>query len=135
MTVVQDDFSHPTETQSIVKILSSKGNNLHEVENPDGSVFLVSMPTKFRKNVWVKRGDFVLMESIEEGDKVKGEMVRILTKEHIKYFKEDGVWPAAFLNHRDSKQTSDDTELFVNNNRSCEFVECGDNDNDSEDVD
>lgn len=39
--------------------------------------FLVSMPTKFRKNVWVKRGNFVIAEPIDEGDKVKAEIVRI----------------------------------------------------------
>lgn len=96
MEVLQDDFSHPTPDQQIVKVLSSRGNNLHEVETPDGSVFLASMPTKFRKNVWVKRGDFVLVEPIKEGDKVKGEMVRMLSPEHVKCFKKDGVWPSAF---------------------------------------
>ena len=47
------------------------------------------MPTKFRKNVWIKRGDFVLVQPIEEGDKVKAEIVQILMeKHHIKYIKQ-----------------------------------------------
>ncbi|XP_031339439.1 probable RNA-binding protein EIF1AD [Photinus pyralis] len=54
------------------------------------------MPTKFRKNIWIKRGDFVIVEPIEEGDRVKAEIVRVLTNDHIKYFKKDGVWPADF---------------------------------------
>ena len=41
---------------SYIQVLSSKGNNLHEVETSDGKIFLASMPTKFRKNVWIKRG-------------------------------------------------------------------------------
>ena len=42
-----DDFSLPTETQQIVKIVSSKGNNLHEAEPADSTeTFLVSMPNK-----------------------------------------------------------------------------------------
>lgn len=38
------------------QITGGRGNNLHEVETCDGSRFLVSMPTKFRKSVWIKRG-------------------------------------------------------------------------------
>ena len=49
----------------------------------------VSMPTKFRKNVWIKRGDFVMVQPIDEGDKVKAEIVHILMdKHHIKYIKQ-----------------------------------------------
>ncbi|KAG5883917.1 hypothetical protein JTB14_032140 [Gonioctena quinquepunctata] len=115
LEVLQDDFSPPTENQQIVRVLNSRGNNLHEVEAIDKSVFLASMPTKFRKNVWVKRGDFVLVEPIEEGDKVKAEMVRILTHKHIKQFKKDKVWPKEL---DDSEQEESDEEgLFVNTNR------------------
>jgi probable RNA-binding protein EIF1AD len=47
------------------------------------------MPTKFRKNVWIKRGDFVMVQPIEEGDKVKAEIVMILVdKHHIKFIKQ-----------------------------------------------
>jgi len=54
------------------------------------------MPTKFRKNVWIKRGDYVVVEPIEEGDKVKAEIVQILYKDQIKYIKDQGQWPAEF---------------------------------------
>jgi translation initiation factor IF-1 len=63
-----DDISLPKDNQHIVRIVSSKGNNLHEVESPESSEnFLVTMPNKFRQNIWVKRGSFVLIESIPEG--------------------------------------------------------------------
>lgn len=68
--ILQDEMTKPTEKQQIVKVINSRGNNLHEVEASDSSTFLVSMPTKFRKNVWVKKGDFIVVEPIEEGDKV-----------------------------------------------------------------
>ena len=51
------------------------------------------MPTKFRKNVWIKRGDFCIVEAIEEGDKVKGEIVRILYKDQIRFIKSEKLWP------------------------------------------
>lgn len=115
LEVMQDDFSHPVEDQQIVKVLSGRGNNLHEVQAPDGSTFLVSMPTKFRRNVWIKRGDYVLVEPIKEGDKVKAEIVRVLTQEHVRCFKREGVWPSAFGGSAESEQDGED--LFVNTNR------------------
>jgi probable RNA-binding protein EIF1AD len=65
---------------------------LHEIETPNGEKYLVSMPTKFRKNVWIKRGDFVLIQPIEEGEKVKGEIINILYGEQIKYIQSQGKW-------------------------------------------
>lgn len=111
---ILDDDSHPTADQLIVKVVSSRGNNLHAVEAPDGANFLVSMPTKFRRNVWIKRGDYVLVDPIKEGDKVKAEIVRVLTPELIKCFKNDGVWPSAF---EDYQKNENDDDLFVNRNR------------------
>ena len=67
------------------QVLGGRGNNLHEIETADGDKYLVSMPTKFRKNVWIKRGDFVLIQPIEEGEKVKAEIINILYSEQIKY--------------------------------------------------
>lgn len=37
-------------------------------------------------------GDYVLVTPIEEGDKVKAEIINILYKEQIKYIKEEGKW-------------------------------------------
>ncbi len=75
-----------------LQILGGKGNNLHEIETSEGEKYLVSMPTKFRKNVWIKRGDFVLIQPIEEGEKVKAEIVAILYAEQIKYIQSQGKW-------------------------------------------
>lgn len=118
-----DDFSLPTEKQQICRIVGSKGNNLHEVESPNENEenFLVSMPTKFRKNVWIKRGDFVLVDPIEEGDKVKAEISRILTSELQKEFEKNFVWPKRFTKKREHEtvdQASDsDDDLPQNPNR------------------
>lgn len=112
-----DNFDIPSDNQQIVKVISSRGNNLHEVEPDDGENFLVSMPTKFRRNIWIKRGDFVLVEPIEEGDKVKAEIVRILTPEHVKVFTQEGVWPKKFTKKRDHEDDVDEDGLVMNTNR------------------
>jgi len=112
--VLLDDLELPTGKQEVVRVLASRGNNLHSVEDATGSQFLVSMPTKFRRNVWIKRGDFVLVEPIVEGDKVKAEIVRILTSEHVKFLQDNNQWPEQFVERKDNKE---EDSLFVNTNR------------------
>lgn len=136
-----DDFDPPAENQQIVRIVGTRGNNLHEVESSvpdDDEKFLVSMPTKFRKNVWVKRGDFVIVEPIDEGDKVKAEIVRILTPQHIKEFTRDGIWPAKFARSsieaipaEANNDSDNDDDLFKNTNRNQQMVD-EDSDSDTE---
>jgi probable RNA-binding protein EIF1AD len=62
------------------------------------------MPTKFRKTVWVKRGDYLIVEPIEEGNKVKAEILSILNKDHIRHLKSQGVWPKEFASIDDNEQ-------------------------------
>ncbi|CAH0386618.1 unnamed protein product [Bemisia tabaci] len=89
-------MTEPTAEQKIVKILSGKGNYLHEAELPDKTKFLISMPSKFRRNVWIKNGDFVIVDPIKEGNKVKGEISKVLTKDYIKYLRTANCWPEEF---------------------------------------
>uniref|UniRef100_A0A2D4H0E2 Probable RNA-binding protein EIF1AD n=1 Tax=Micrurus corallinus TaxID=54390 RepID=A0A2D4H0E2_MICCO len=136
---VLEEYVVPSERQQIVRVLGTPGNNLHEVETPEGKRFLVSMPNKFRKNIWIKRGDFLLVDPIEEGEKVKAEISFVLYKDHVQYLKKEGYWPNAFLgnvkgtqsNTKESREgvqstpqssgeedaEDDDTDLFVNTNR------------------
>nr|KAF6324431.1 eukaryotic translation initiation factor 1A domain containing [Myotis myotis] len=86
----------PSDHQQIVKVLRTPGNNLHEVETAQGQRFLVSMPSKYRKNIWIKRGDFLIVDPIEEGEKVKAEISFVLCKDHVRSLQKDGLWPEAF---------------------------------------
>jgi len=130
---VVQNFTLPQDDESIVQVVAGRGNNLHEVKTQTGETFLVSMPTKFRKNVWIKRGDFVVVKPIEEGDKVKAEILTILYKEQIKYIKAENQWPEGFESKIDDDQdegveekdkggdeeedSEDDSDLFQNTNR------------------
>ncbi|KAL7978385.1 hypothetical protein Chor_014924 [Crotalus horridus] len=95
---VLEEYVVPSERQQIVRVLGTPGNNLHEVETPERARFLVSMPTKFRKNIWIKRAllppknlflNLSSRESLESTPQSSGE--------------------------QDSED--DDTDLFVNTNR------------------
>ncbi|KAG7176930.1 probable RNA-binding protein EIF1AD [Homarus americanus] len=99
-----EDFSLPEEHQSIVRVVRPRGNNLHQVTTTKGEEFLASMPHKFRKHVWIKRGDYVVTEPIPEGNKVRAEIVRILMKDHIRYIMQNNKWPSAFAEHCEEKK-------------------------------
>lgn len=56
---------------------------------------------KFVQGPWAyflfSSGDYVMVEPIEEGDKVKAEIVHILYKQQIKYIAEQQMWQVIFL--------------------------------------
>lgn len=139
---VLNDFTLPNdeEGESIVQCLGARGNYILEVRGADGDKYLVSMPTKFRKSIWVKRGDYLLVTPISEGDKVKAEIAKVLYKDQIKYIKSEGQWPEYFdLKEKDKNKglhdkiedlkiksdseegsesdSDDDDDLFKNTNR------------------
>ncbi|KAK0081810.1 hypothetical protein PV325_011531 [Microctonus aethiopoides] len=117
---IEEDINVPTESQTIVQLIQSRGNNLHEVIDCFDVRYLASMPVKFRRNVWVKQGNYVLVEPIAEGDKVKAEIVKILTKDHIKFYRAQNVWPNKFDKQCESQDTTnydEDDDIFVNTNR------------------
>uniref|UniRef100_A0A1I8AB14 Probable RNA-binding protein EIF1AD n=1 Tax=Steinernema glaseri TaxID=37863 RepID=A0A1I8AB14_9BILA len=86
----------PREDELIAQVIAARGNNLHEVEDANGEKYLVSMPSKFRKSVWIKRGQFVFIQPIEEGDKVRAEITHVLDNENLMYVREQKMWPERF---------------------------------------
>jgi len=98
------EYYIPEGEEEIVKIINGRGNNLHEVEASNGKKFLVSMPTKFRKNLWIKRGDFVVVNPIKEGNKVLAEITYVLYSKQIKYLQQEGLWPEGFIDRKTGKE-------------------------------
>ncbi|XP_014487540.1 PREDICTED: probable RNA-binding protein EIF1AD [Dinoponera quadriceps] len=124
--IIYDDLSVPTDSQCIVRILKPSGSRLYEVISPSGEQYLVSMPNRYRRMIWVKRGDYVLTDPIKEGDKVKGEIIKRLTENNIKSYRAQNCWPSEFdknpegnvnLITEDDTREDDDGDLFVNTNR------------------
>lgn len=98
---METEYVTPGDKQFIAKVISSPGNNLHEISDERGETFLASMPNKFRNTVWIKRGQFVVFEDIDEGDKVKGEIIYVLDTDSILYIDELGRWPKCFSEEAD----------------------------------
>ncbi|CAA94859.1 putative RNA-binding protein EIF1AD [Caenorhabditis elegans] len=93
---VGSEFYELVDEDIIAQVRQSRGNNLHEVLDQNGDSYVVSMPTKFRKSVWLRRDQFVVVRPITEGDKVKGEIEYILDQDNVLYIRELGKWPTCF---------------------------------------
>ncbi|KAJ0405404.1 hypothetical protein ATCC90586_009443 [Pythium insidiosum] len=94
----------PQENEQIVRVIALRGGNLFEVQDADGATSLTMLPAKFRKLIWVKRGDFLIVASSDnevstaEGKKgaVTSIVEHILYKDQIKNLRTKGLWPQGF---------------------------------------
>ncbi len=109
---VLNDYPVPAEDESIAKVVATRGGNQFDIILPGGSdeQQLAILPTKFRKLVWLKRNDFVIVQTAkddltgdteENQDAVKTEetgsirfmISHILYKDQVKHLKSEGYWP------------------------------------------
>jgi probable RNA-binding protein EIF1AD len=126
-SVVNDyPIPNPQQHERLAKVVATRGGNQFDVllalmdqdsSQGDREPQLCILPTKFRKLVFIKRGDFVIVEtSMEENaeDDTREEkgvrcIVRhILYKDQIKHLKAKGVWPTSdteFTDETDTGQT------------------------------
>ncbi|KAG0280982.1 hypothetical protein BGZ95_007657 [Linnemannia exigua] len=121
------DIPELEEGQRFARVLGTRGKNIHEVQFPDNDELLVNLPPKFRSLVWVKRGSYVIIEPAEEEDKTKvgGDIIAVLFPDHIKHYKQKGIWPFTDQLSRNLHNDSDSEDgnkeegddLFRNNNR------------------
>lgn len=93
---VVSEYYTPVKGDIIAQVRGARGNNLHEVEDENGEMYVASMPSKFRKTVWIRRGQFVVLRPIEEGDKVKAEIEHVLDEENVLYIRSKDKWPLRF---------------------------------------
>jgi probable RNA-binding protein EIF1AD len=103
---------------------------------------LASLPQKFRKTIWLKRKDFVICQPIQEGNKVKYEITRILQNHHLKELKLEKKFAKEFgggdniglttepeaelkpeINNLDQSADSDDSNDSIPSNVNRRFVE------------
>ena len=69
----------------IAKVQKAEGNNLYSVELPGSKdALLVELPSRFRSQIWIKRGGYVVVNTLAFGDrdnKLQGEIVNIVREE------------------------------------------------------
>jgi len=143
---------------SIVRITDLRGSNKCEVEYTNGEKMLAILPSKYKKVVWIRKGDFAVTEAQAEqkSTKVRTTISVLLTPSQIKDLKKQGKWPKEFT-EKEKKETKPietgddeddeleirggdvgddegDDELFVNSNHVVDpETESDDDDDDDED--
>lgn len=75
------------------------------------------MPSKFRRTLWVRRGNFVILRPIEEGDKVRAEIVHVLDTDNIAYLIKKEQWPDKFA---DEAKTLTSRRVEANDEKSAD---------------
>ncbi|KAI9088326.1 hypothetical protein DFS34DRAFT_402848 [Phlyctochytrium arcticum] len=86
----------PTDTQLIAKVLEPRGGSFL-VALPSKETILVILPKKFQKVIWVKRGNFVIIDRFDlTATKIEGEIAQVLFTDHIKYLRSLNIWPTEF---------------------------------------
>ncbi|CAH0477303.1 unnamed protein product [Peronospora belbahrii] len=95
----------PKDNELIVRVIALRGSNLFEVVDAHGDKSVTMLPTKFRKLIWVKRGDFLIVGEGDGGETTTAKgtkgavtsiVVHILYKEQIKSLKQKDLWPVEF---------------------------------------
>ena len=90
--------------EEIVVLVKSHGSNILEIATTSGETSLCRLPTKFRRLIWVKKGDYMIVSgSSEEYETAKGskgrvnfQVERILSADQVKHIAKQGLWPEAF---------------------------------------
>ncbi|KAG6410238.1 hypothetical protein SASPL_128291 [Salvia splendens] len=103
--------------QNIMQVVDLRGSNLIEVMDAKGQHLLAIFPAKFQKSMWIKRGNFVVVdesgreEAIESGRKVAGILTQVLYHDQVRILQKSSEWPEIF---RSSSQESSmqETELY-----------------------
>ncbi|KAJ3052647.1 putative RNA-binding protein eif1ad [Rhizophlyctis rosea] len=100
----------PTDAQLVGKVLETRGGGVYDVVYYDKlgneQKTLISLPTKFRKLIWVKRGSYIIFELLDAKTKIEGEIVHVLFPEHIKNLRNQGLWPSHFDTSSDEDPSS-----------------------------
>ncbi|CAM6101227.1 unnamed protein product [Calypogeia fissa] len=93
----------PQPGESLMRVVSLRGSNLIEVEDSHGVKTLCMLPAKFRKSLWIKTGNYVLVEegdrekAADAGNKVTGTIVQVLYEEHVRALRTTSFWPPSFV--------------------------------------
>ncbi|CAM9377175.1 unnamed protein product [Choristocarpus tenellus] len=99
-----NSLPEPGDDEEIALVQAPRGSNIIEILLASGEQALAILPTRFRKLIWVKRGDFLIAStstgdfenSAGEAGKVRHRVEHILNKDQVKHLKKVGLWPEAF---------------------------------------
>lgn len=103
-----------TSSQSIARVGGAAGNNLYHVEIAEAKTLLVELPARFRSTIWIKRNNYVLIDTATlsaRENKLDGEIVNVVRNE--KEWRKQAYWPAVFVKKTSYMDDSEDEDSVV----------------------
>jgi probable RNA-binding protein EIF1AD len=102
-------FPEPKPTEKIGRVTELRGSNQCEVEYPNGERVLVRFPSKFKKLLWIKRGDYLILEPFRDmsAGKIKGQVSHLLLPEDVEHLQEENMWPEEFVIETGKKEAKE----------------------------
>ncbi|MCJ1455149.1 hypothetical protein MMC28_005503 [Mycoblastus sanguinarius] len=118
LTTAEETSTPPTALDpghAIARVTKAEGKNLYSVELPSGKEpLLVELPSRFRSQIWIKRGGYVVVDLSAFGDrenKLGGEIINVVRDE--KQWRKQGYWPSEFVKKPTYLDDSEDDESTV----------------------
>ncbi|KAG9444691.1 hypothetical protein H6P81_016031 [Aristolochia fimbriata] len=99
---VKEDDLALQEGQTIMQVVSLRGSNLIEVMDAKGVKSLALFPAKFQKSLWIKSGNFVVVDengrekALQSGSKVACMVSQVLFYEQVRELQKSTEWPKVF---------------------------------------
>lgn len=127
---LEQEYPEPKENESIVRVVETRGTNQVQVEYPNGNTILCMTPTKFRKMVWIKKGQYLIISTSLDSKntgKIKGMIVHILQDHQIRHLKKEGLWPKEFeIKEKELKEDEKKDEIPSENPNRINFSDSDD---------
>ncbi|KAI4228646.1 MAG: hypothetical protein L6R36_001502 [Xanthoria steineri] len=102
LATAQETSSPPAsldDNHAIARVRKAEGKNLYLVELPQRTdPLLVELPARFRSQIWIKRGGYVLVDTaafLDRENKLDGEIVNVVREE--KEWRKQSYWPLEFV--------------------------------------
>ncbi|KAL8861678.1 MAG: hypothetical protein Q9178_001879 [Gyalolechia marmorata] len=118
LATAQETASPPIsldDNHAIARVRKAEGKNLYLVELPNHTdPLLVELPSRFRSQIWIKRGGYVLIDTaafLDRDNKLDGEIVNVVREE--KEWRKQSYWPPEFTKKRAYPEESEDEESTV----------------------
>ncbi|KAI4280745.1 MAG: hypothetical protein L6R38_004210 [Xanthoria sp. 2 TBL-2021] len=118
LATAQETSSPPSSldnNHAIARVRKAEGKNLYLVELPKRTdPLLVELPARFRSQIWIKRGGYVLVDTaafLDRDNKLDGEIVNVVREE--KEWRKQSYWPAEFVKKSTYPEDSEDETSTV----------------------
>ncbi|KAL8910510.1 MAG: hypothetical protein Q9171_004206 [Xanthocarpia ochracea] len=118
LATAQETASPPAaldDNHAIARVRKAEGKNLYLVELPNHpDPLLVELPSRFRSQIWIKRGGYVLIDTaafLDRDNKLDGEIVNVVREE--KEWRKQSYWPLEFTKKPAYPEESEDEKSTV----------------------